>query len=99
MVILSYVTNKITNHSPWFLVESLKIEYQPVLLQIWLHILSNQFRHTTSQDLEVLYTEEISILILNKLYKQIPPVAHFLPVTIVQKQEKLSFFLNIAGVY
>ena len=27
------------------------------LLKIWLHMLCNQFRHTTSNDLDVLYTE------------------------------------------
>ena len=27
------------------------------LLKIWFHLLCNQFRHITSQDLEVLYTE------------------------------------------
>ena len=59
------------------------------LLKIWLHMLCNQFRHTTSQDLEVLYTKYIFIDILNTLYKQIHPVVHFLPVTMVQKQEEL----------
>ena len=46
-------------------------------------MLRNQFRHTQSQDLDVLYTEKIFIDILNTLYKQIHPVVHFLPVTIV----------------
>ena len=70
------------------------------LLNIWLHMFFNQFRHTTSQDLEALYTEKIFILILNTLYKQIYPVVHFLPVTIVQKTRKVvNLFLNIAGVY
>ena len=55
-------------------------------------MLCNQFRHTTSQDLEVLYTEHIFIDIRNILYKQIHPVVYFLPVTIVQKQEKLSIY-------
>ena len=27
------------------------------LLKIWLNVLCNQLRHTSSQDLEVLYTE------------------------------------------
>ena len=62
------------------------------LLKIWLHMLCNQFRHTSSQDLEVLYTDLILIDILNILYKQIHPVVYFLPVTIVQKQEKLSIY-------
>ena len=55
-------------------------------------MLCNQFRHTTSYDLEVLYTEQILIDILNILYKQIHPVVYFLSVTIVQKQEKLSIY-------
>ena len=63
------------------------------LLKIWLHMLRNQFRHTASHDLEVLYTEQILIEVHNIFYKQIPPVGHFLPVTIVQKQEKLSIYL------
>ena len=57
------------------------------LLKFWLHMLCNQFRHKTSQDLEDLYTDLIFIEILNILYKQIHPVVYFLPVTIVQKQE------------
>ena len=56
-------------------------------------MLCNQFWHTALQDLEVLYTELIYIDILNILYKQIHPVVYFLPVTIVQKQEKLSIYL------
>ena len=63
------------------------------LLKIWLHMLCNQFRHTTSHDLEILYEKQILIDILNILYKQIHPVVYFLPVTIVQKQEKLSIYL------
>ena len=63
------------------------------LLKLWLNMLCNQFRHTTSHDLEVLYTEYIFIDILNILYEQIHPVVYFLPVTIVQKQEKLSIYL------
>ena len=53
-------------------------------------MLCNQRRHTASQTLEVLYTEQILIDILNTFYKQIHPVGHFLTVTIVQKQEELS---------
>ena len=56
-------------------------------------MLCNQFRHTASHDLEVLYTEQILIEVHNIFYKQIPPVVYFLPVTIVQKQEKLSIYL------
>ena len=56
-------------------------------------MLCNQFRHTTSHDLKVLYTEQIFIDILNILYKQIHPVVYILPMTIVQKQEKLSIYL------
>ena len=63
------------------------------LLKIWLHMLCNQFRHATSYDLKVLYAKQIFIDILNILYKQIHPVVYFLPVTIVQKQEKLSIYL------
>ena len=63
------------------------------LLKNWLHMLCNQFRHTTSHDLKVLYTELMFIDILNILYEQIYPVVYFLPVTIVQKQEKLSIYL------
>ena len=63
------------------------------VLKIWLHMLCNQFRHTTSHDLKVLYTEQIVIDILDILYKQIYPVVYFLPVTIVQKQGKLSIYL------
>ena len=63
-----------------------------VKIKIWLHMLCNQFRHTSSQDLDVLYTEKIFIDILNTLYKQIYPVVHFLPVTMVQKQEELSIY-------
>ena len=59
------------------------------LLKIWLHMLCNQLRHTTSYDLEVLYTELIFKDIVNTLYKQIHTVVNFLPVTIVQKQEEL----------
>ena len=62
-------------------------------------MLCNQFRHTTSQDLEVVYTELIFTDILNILYKQIHPVVHFLPVTIVQKQEKLSIYFCISQGY
>ena len=62
------------------------------LLKIWLLMLCNQLRHTTSQDLEVLYTEQIFIDILNTLYKQIYPVVYFLPVMMVQKQEELSIY-------
>ena len=51
-----------------------------------------KLRHTTSHDLKVLYTEQIFIDILNILYKQNNPVVYFLPVTIVQKQEKLSIY-------
>ena len=54
-------------------------------------MLCNQFRHTASHDLEVLYTEQICIDIHN-IYKQIHPVVYFLPVTIVQTQEKLSIY-------
>ena len=56
-------------------------------------MLGNQFRHTASHDLEVLYTEQIYKDIHNILYKQIHPFVYFLPVTIVQKQEKLSIYL------
>ena len=62
-------------------------------LIIWLHMLCNQFRHTASHDLEVFYTEQIFIDIHNIFNKQIHPVVYFLPVTIVQKQEKLSIYL------
>ena len=55
-------------------------------------MLCNQFRHTTSHDLEVLYTELIFIDILNIQYEQLHPVVYFLPLTIVQKQEKLSIY-------
>ena len=48
-------------------------------------------RHTTLQALEVLYTEQIFILILNKIYRRIPPVVILLPVTTVQEQEEFSF--------
>ena len=34
-----------------------------------------------------------------KIYKQIPPVVHFLPVTIVQKQEELSIYFLISKGY
>ena len=64
-----------------------------LLLKIWLHMLCNQFRHTTSHDLNVLYANHIFIDILNILYKQIRPVTYFLPMTIVQKQEKFSIYL------
>ena len=37
--------------------------------------------------------------ILNILYEQIYPVVYFLPVTIVQKQEKLSIYLWISQGY
>ena len=37
--------------------------------------------------------------ILNILYKQIHPVVYFLPVTIIQKQEKLSIYLWISQGY
>ena len=53
-------------------------------------MLCNQLRHTTSQDLKVLYTELIFIDMLNTLYIQIYPVVYFLQVTIVQKQEFIS---------
>ena len=56
-------------------------------------MLCNQFRHTTSHNLKVLYAKQIFIDILNILYKQIHLVLYFLPVTIVQKQEKLSIYL------
>ena len=62
------------------------------LLKNLLDVLCNQFRHTTSHDLKVLYTEQIFIDILNILYKQNHPVVYFLPVTMVQKQEKLSIY-------
>ena len=69
------------------------------LLKIGLHILCNQFRHTASQNLEVLNTDLIFTLIL-KLYTQIPPVVHFLPVTTIKKRRRaVNLFLNIAGVY
>ena len=56
-------------------------------------MLCNRFRLTTSHDLEVFfYTQQIFIDILNTLYEQIHPVVYFLPVTIVQKQEKLSIY-------
>ena len=74
--------------------DSLELEYK-FLLKTLFHMLSYQFRQTTSQDLEVLYTEYIQsrcILIPNTLYKQIHPVVHFLTVTIVQKQEKVSTY-------
>ena len=42
----------------------------------------------------------IRIDILNILHKQIHPVVYFLPVTIVQKQEKdVNLFVSIARVY
>ena len=63
------------------------------LLKNWLHMLCNQLRHTASHDLEVVYTEQIVLDIHNILYKQIHPFVYFLPVTIVQKQEKLSIYL------
>ena len=56
-------------------------------------MLCNRFRHTTSHDLKVLYTELIFIDILNILYKQIYPFVYFLPMTIVHKHEKLSIYL------
>ena len=56
-------------------------------------MLCNHFRHTASHDLEVLNTEQIFIDIHSILYKQIHPVVYYLPVTIVQKQEKLSIYL------
>ena len=55
-------------------------------------MLCNQFRHTALHNLKVLYTEKIFIDILNILYKQIHPVVYSLPVTIVQKQEKLPIY-------
>ena len=63
------------------------------LLKNGLHILCNQFRHTASQDLEVV------TLILNKIYKQIPPVNHFLPMAIVKKQEESSIYFLISQGY
>ena len=62
------------------------------LLNIWSHMLCNQYRHTESQDLKGLYTEKIYIDILNTLYKQIHLVGHFLPVKMVEKQEKFSIY-------
>ena len=56
-------------------------------------MLCNQFRHTASHDLEVFYREQIFIYIHNIFYKKNYPVVYFLPVTIVQKQEKLSIYL------
>ena len=56
-------------------------------------MLCNQLRHTASHDLEVVYTEQIVLDIHTILYKQIHPFVYFLPVTIVQKQEKLSIYL------
>ena len=73
--------------------ESLNIS--DVLLKIWLHMLCNKFRHTTSQDLEVLYTvnnKKKFIPKLNILYKQFHPVVNFLQLTIVKKQEELSIY-------
>ena len=49
----------------------------------------------TSQGLEVLYTWQIFTFILNKIYKQILSVVHFLSVTI----RVVNIFLNITGVY
>ena len=63
-----------------------------LLLNIWYHMLCNQIRHTISQDLEILYTVLILIGILNIYYNQIHPIVHFLPVTVVQKQEELSIY-------
>ena len=60
-------------------------------------MLCNQFRHTASHDLEVLYTEQILIEVHNIFYKQIPPVVYFLPVT--SFKNKKSLFVNIAEVY
>ena len=63
-----------------------------VLLKILLHMLCNQFRHTPSHDLKVLYIEQIFMDKNNMIYNQIHPVVYFLPVMIVQKQEKLSIY-------
>ena len=57
----------------------------------WAPLLCNQFRHTSSQDQEVLYKELLKHL-LNKICKCILPVVHSLPVTIVQKQQELSIY-------
>ena len=56
-------------------------------------MLCNQLRHTASHDLEVFYTEQIFIDINNIFYEQIHSIVYFLPVTIIQKQEKLSIYL------
>ena len=59
MVIFSSVTNKITSHKPWFLVEYLKLEYQLFLcekLGFVYHVIK-----LASQDPEVLYTEKVNI--------------------------------------
>ena len=42
----------------------------------------------------------VNIYTHTKMYEQISPVVHFLPVTIVQKQERVvNLVLNIEGVY
>ena len=71
-----------------------------MFVKISLHMLCNQFRHTTSPDLEVFYTKLIFIdIFINILYKQIHPVVFFASDDCSKTRKVVNLFLNIAGVY
>ena len=64
-------------------------------------MLCNQFRHTTSQDLEVLYTESIfiDILYIHVLKKFIQLPIFFTRDYCSKTRKVVNLFLNIAGAY